>query len=458
MEYIDFLKSKEEKVVNNGFKVSREDLNNNLFEYQKDIVLWALAKGKAAVFTQCGTGKTIIQLEWANQVNKHTDGKILILTPLAVAKQTQNEGAKFGINTTICRCQEDVNSGINIANYDILHKFNLNEFVGIVLDESSCLKDFTSKTKIEIIEGFKNTKYKLACSATPSPNDHMELGNHSEFLNVMSRTEMLAMYFVHDGGSTSEWRLKGHAVNKFWKWVSEWAVMIDNPNDLGYKDKIFELPKLNIKEVIVKTKDNGNELIPHVALTLNERREARKESIEERLEAVKDLVYGTEEQWLIWCDYNYEADALREVLPNSVEVRGSDTSEFKEENLLAFAEGKIERLITKPSIASMGLNYQSCNNMIFFGLSDSYEKFYQAIKRCHRFGQTKEVNVYVVIGEKEIAVLNNIKKKQEDAETMKREMIKYANNIKNLESASKIKKVKTYDDKLKVEMTLPSWM
>lgn len=458
MDYVDFLKSKEEKVVNKGFKVSREELNSKLFEYQKDIVLWALSKGKAAVFTQCGTGKTIIQLEWANQIYKHIGGKVLILTPLAVAKQTQNEGAKFGINTTICRCQGDVNSGINIANYDILHKFNLNEFVGIVLDESSCLKDFTSKTKIEIIEGFKNTKYKLACSATPSPNDHMELGNHSEFLNVMSRTEMLAMYFVHNGGSTSEWRLKGHAVNKFWKWVSEWAVMIDNPNDLGYKDKIFELPKLNIHEVIVKTKDHNNELIPHVALTLNERREARKESIEERLEAVKDLVYGTEEQWLIWCDYNYEADALREVLPNSVEVRGSDTSEFKEENLLAFAEGKIERLITKPSIASMGLNYQSCNNMIFFGLSDSYEKFYQAIKRCHRFGQTKEVNVYVVIGEKEIAVLNNIKKKQEDAETMKREMIKYANNIKNLESASKIKKVKTYDDKLKVEMTLPSWM
>lgn len=453
MDYIKFLKSKEERFIDAGFDVDRNNLNSNLFEYQKDVVVWALRKGRAALFEDCGLGKTIQQLEWANQVSKYTGGKVLILCPLAIAKQTAREGKKFGIEVNVCRSSKDVKDGINITNYDMLHKFDLDEFKGVVLDESSILKSFTGKMRNEIIEGFKNTPYRLACTATPSPNDFMELGNHSEFLGVMTRTEMLSMYFIHDGGDTSKWRLKGHAEDKFWEWVSTWAVMIDNPSNLGYDIK-FELPELNVQDIVLKTHEETDTLVPTVALTLNERREARRNSLEDRLSKAKELVKDTNEQFLIWCDFNYESEILKKEL-KGIEVKGSDTPEHKESSMLGFSDGDIKILITKPSIAGFGMNWQQCHNIIFFGLSDSYEQFYQAVRRCWRFGQKEKVNVYVIIGEREVAVLNNIKRKQENLETMKENMIKHSKDIKNL-NVKEVKKTNRYLPQH--EMKLPVWI
>ena len=257
MKYETFLNNKNTILENSGFKVNKEELNPMMFDFQKDIVKWALAKGRAAIFADTGHGKTIMQLEWANKIHKLTGGKVLMLAPLAVTEQTQREGLKFGINVTICSSQDDIKDGINITNYEKLDKFVSKEFTAIVLDESSILKSFTGKVRNQLIDRFRNTPYKLACTATPSPNDYMELGNHSEFLGVMTRAEMLSMYFIHDGGQTSKWRLKGHAKDVFWQWVSSWAVVICNPKDLGYDVKGFTLPKLNIYLANHSSKNNN---------------------------------------------------------------------------------------------------------------------------------------------------------------------------------------------------------
>ena len=289
MEYKDFINSKNKQMKNYGFDIEKENLNPMLFDFQKDIVRWALKKGRAAVFADCGLGKTLMQLEWANQIYKHEGGKILILAPLAVATQTQREGEKFHIPVNICENQDDVKEGINITNYEKLEKFVANEFIGIVLDESSILKSFTGKVRNQIIENFRKTPYKLACTATPAPNDYMELGNHSEFLGVMTRAEMLSMYFVHDGGQTSKWRLKSHAVEIFWEWLASWSVFIDNPKNLGYEVEGYELPPLEVKEIIV----DSDELITD-KLTLTERKKARKEKIDLKLPIVLKLIFGDE--------------------------------------------------------------------------------------------------------------------------------------------------------------------
>lgn len=289
MEYKDFINSKNKQMKNYGFDIEKENLNPMLFDFQKDIVRWALKKGRAAVFADCGLGKTPMQLEWANQIYKREGGKILILAPLAVATQTQREGEKFHIPVNICESQDDVKEGINITNYEKLEKFVANEFIGIVLDESSILKSFTGKVRNQIIENFRKTPYKLACTATPAPNDYMELGNHSEFLGVMTRAEMLSMYFVHDGGQTSKWRLKSHAVEIFWEWLASWSVFIDNPKNLGYEVEGYELPPLEVKEIIV----DSDELITD-KLTLTERKKARKEKIDLKLPIVLKLIFGDE--------------------------------------------------------------------------------------------------------------------------------------------------------------------
>ena len=289
MEYKDFINSKNKQMKNYGFDIEKENLNPMLFDFQKDIVRWALKKGRAAVFADCGLGKTPMQLEWANQIYKHEGGKILILAPLAVATQTQREGEKFHIPVNICENQDDVKEGINITNYEKLEKFVANEFIGIVLDESSILKSFTGKVRNQIIENFRKTPYKLACTAIPAPNDYMELGNHSEFLGVMTRAEMLSMYFVHDGGQTSKWRLKSHAVEIFWEWLASWSVFIDNPKNLGYEVEGYELPPLEVKEIIV----DSDELITD-KLTLTERKKARKEKIDLKLPIVLKLIFGDE--------------------------------------------------------------------------------------------------------------------------------------------------------------------
>jgi hypothetical protein len=286
-EYEKFLESKKIRFESCGFEVDKNSLNSNLFNFQRDIVHWSLKKGKCAVFAGTGLGKTLIELSWANQVNKHTNGDVLILAPLAVSEQTVREGEKFGIEVNLCRSQTDVKPGINITNYEMLHKFDVSKFIGVVLDESSILKAMTGKIRTQIIEMFFKTPYKLACSATPSPNDHMELGNHCEFLNVMSFTEMLSMFFVHDGGETSKWRLKGHSVDKFWEWVASWAVMMQSPYDFGYENHFFDLPELRIHEVIA---DKSN-FATKEAKTLNEQRKVMRETIDLRTKKVASIIF-----------------------------------------------------------------------------------------------------------------------------------------------------------------------
>lgn len=424
MDYKEFLNNKKFILESNGIDIDKSDINPMLYDFQKDIVRWSLAKGRSAIFADCGLGKTPMQLEWAHQIHKHTNGKILLLAPLAVARQTQREGLKFNIESKVCESQSDVINGINITNYEKLDRFVANEFTGVVLDESSILKSFTGKIRTSIIDNFANVPYKLACTATPAPNDYMELGNHGEFNGVMTRSEMLAMFFVHDGGQTSKWRLKGHAEDIFWQWLASWSVFIDNPINLGYEMTGYDLPKLNIHEIIV----DGKEPITD-SLTLSERRQARKDSLELRCEKAAEIANNSAEQFLIWCDMNDESALLSKLINNSVEVKGSDKSEHKSNAMLGFSNGAVEKLVTKPKIAGFGMNWQNCHNMIFTGLSDSYEQFYQAVRRCWRFGQEKEVNVYIVISAKEGCVKQNIERKQADFIKMQKAMIELTKEI-----------------------------
>lgn len=448
--YDEFLKSKSVIAESAGFDIGKSELNSTLFEFQKDIVRWALKKGKAAIFADCGLGKTPMQLEWGHRVAEHTGGKVLLLAPLAVSHQTKREGEKFGITCKIVTCQEECEQGINITNYEKLDRFVANEFEGIILDESSILKHFTSKLRNQIVDNFSKTPYRLACTATPAPNDYMELGNHSEFLGVMTRTEMLSMYFVHDGGDTAKWRLKGHAEDIFWQWMASWAVVISNPKDLGYDDSGYTLPKLNVYEHVV----DGDILAP-VALSLTERREARKESLNMRVEKAADLVYTNQEQWLVWCDLNSESEALTKEIEDAVDVKGSDSPEHKANTMLGFSNGDVGVIVTKPSIAGFGMNWQNCHNMIFVGLSDSYEQYYQAVRRCWRFGQQHEVNVHIIISQREGCVRDNIYRKEADAKKMQQKMIELTKEItkKELTSTSRI----TTPYEANIDMILPQW-
>lgn len=564
-------------------------LSKSLFPFQRDIVNWALRRGRAAVFADCGMGKTAIQLEWA----RHVPGDVLILAPLAVAAQTVREGDKFGIPVNRCLSQDDVKPGINIANYERLDAFNPDKFHGVVLDESSILKSYDGKTRTQIISYFKRTPFRLAATATPSPNDYMELGNHAEYLGVMSREEMLAMFFVHDCGETQKWRIKGHAEKDFWEWVCSWAVMIRKPSDLGYDDGDFKLPALKMSEHIVRaTGAAEGELFAMPAATLAERIAARRGTVQDRAKKAAEMVNASDEQWLVWCNLNSESERLAETIDDSIEVRGSDSTEYKENAVLWFmgdickcklknrgkntradglmgigtksasidsrpgtqetqdggnsthqnqigeprlyrvrktgknatqkqvsprtskyldsrltdsenssknsqdgarsaeeqslstthtdqgpgrddsilttaikagecADSYVRRvisgsesskttqrdlsarpctcggiktkrvLISKSSIFGFGLNFQKCRNMAFVGLTDSYEELYQAVRRCWRFGQKKPVNVNLIVADIEGAVLENIKRKENDAENMAKRMVE---NMKDLNS------------------------
>ena len=421
-----------------------------LYEFQKDIVRWALKKGKACIFADCGLGKTPMQLSWAHQVCTHAGGMVLILAPLAVADQTKREAEKFGYTAKVVESQSECISGINITNYEKMDKFVANEFVGVVLDESSILKSYSGKVRTAIIQNFHSVPYKLACTATPAPNDYMEMGNHSEFCGVMTRSEMLSMFFVHDGGQTSKWRLKGHATDVFWQWLATFSVFVDNPANIGYQVSGYDLPKLNINEIIV----DGNEPIKE-SLTLTERREARKESLELRCKKAAKLVNSSNEKWLVWCDLNDESARLSELISESVEVKGSDKSEYKSNSMLAFSDGTFKCLITKPKIAGFGMNWQNCHNMIFTGLSDSYEQYYQAVRRCWRFGQEKPVNVYIIISAKEGCVKENIERKQCDFQKMQSEMTELTKEITKKELKSTCRISTPYEPTK--EMKLPDW-
>lgn len=421
--YEEFLKTKQKMHVTSGFDVNENELNNSMFDFQKFIVKRALKCGKYAVFADCGLGKTLMQLEWAYQVSKYTKGKVLILAPLAVVDQTKNEAKKFGIDT----------SNIDVNNYEQLNNIDTSLYSGVVLDESSILKNFQGATKELIIESFSNTPYKLACTATPSPNDPMELGNHSEFLDVMSRNEMLAMYFVHDGGQTSKWRLKGHANKLFYQFVGTWSIMLSNPADIGFKKDGYNLPSLNLLERKIKTKkrDNGQLFNDAIISATNFNQELRLTKIE-RLDEVVDIVNSKpNENFIIWIKQNSEGEELRKLLPDAVEVKGSDTNEWKKEKLLGFANNEFRILITKTKIASFGMNYQNCYNQIFASLDFSFEGLYQAIRRSYRFGQKKEVNIYLITTDTMANVKSAIELKQKNFEIMQNEMSKAVNeNLK----------------------------
>lgn len=423
-DYFELLEQKKKAHHFSGFELDENELNKSLFDFQKFCVLRALKAGKYALFENCGLGKTIQQLEWSYQVSKYTNKPVLILAPLAVIKQTINEGLKFGYE--VKEWSHDTN--IRIANYEQLDKIDTSIFSGVVLDESSILKNFEGATRNLIIEKFKNTPYKLACTATPSPNDPMELGNHSEFLDVMTRNEMLAMYFVHDGGDTAKWRLKGHAISSFYKWVGSWAVMMNKPSDIGFEMVGYDLPDLNFLEHQIKTKkrDNG-QLFNDVAISATNFNQELRFTKLDRLEVAAKIVNESNEPFIIWIKQDEEADLIKELIPDAVEVRGSHSPEYKEKMLLGFAKNEFRVLVTKTKIAQFGLNYQNCNNQIFASLDFSFEGLYQAIRRSYRFGQDKEVNIYIISTDTMTNVIESIKQKEKNFNIMQEEMAKAVN-------------------------------
>lgn len=424
-EYLKFLEGKQKTHVLSGFDVNENELNGYMFPFQKFIVKRALKAGKYAIFADCGLGKTLMQLEWANQVNKQTGKHVLILAPLAVSGQTIKEGDKFGIN--VCK-YDDSEAPIQISNYEQLDNIDCSKFAGVVLDESSILKNFEGQTKKLIIESFADTPYKLACTATPSPNDPMELGNHAEFLDVMSRNEMLAMYFVHDGGETAKWRLKGHATKLFYQFVGSWAIMLNKPHDIGFEMEGYHLPCLNLleRQIITPKRDNGSLFNDAIISATNFNQELRLTKIE-RLDEAAKIVNDSDENFIIWIKQNEEGEALKKLIPGAVEVKGSDSPEYKEKMLLGFANNEYRVLITKTKIAQFGLNYQNCRNQIFASLDFSFEGLYQAIRRSYRFGQKNEVNIYLITTDTMANVKQSIDQKQKQFEIMQDEMSKAVN-------------------------------
>src|ERR1051326_1803981 len=454
--YQDFLTSKQVLTAASGF--APESLSPQLFEFQRDITRCSIERGRAAIFADCGLGKTPMQLQWAEAVTRKFNKPVLILAPLAVSKQTEREGKKFGIPVTVAASDMDIRKhGVFVTNYEKLQHFDPSRFAGIVLDESSILKSFIGATRNVLIERFGSVPMKLCATATPAPNDFMELGNHSEFFGVLTRTEMLSTFFVHDGGDTAKWRLKGHAEEEYWKWICGWAVMIRKPSDLGYSDSGFELPPLKLHHVTVKSgKPMDGFLFPVEAQTLQEGRDARPASLQERVQACAELVNALTEPWLIWCDLNSEGDLLESLIPDAVQVAGADKPEVKEARMFGFTDGEHRVLVSKPSIAGWGMNWQHCNNVAFVGLSDSYEAFYQAVRRCWRFGQTKPVNCYMITCEQEGAVVKNIERKERDAQKMAKEMVKHM-SVYNTEAVHGTARTGDNYEAAK-SMTLPQWI
>lgn len=457
MNYQEFLQYKHYRHEAQGFPTAPHDLPDYLFPFQRDIVAFALTKGRAAVFADTGLGKTRMELAWADEVTREASGRVLILAPLAVAQQTVREGQNIGVPVYYTRSGDDLSEGINITNYEMLEHFNPADFTGVILDESSILKSFTGKTRTALIEAFRQTPYRLACTATPAPNDYTEIGNHSEFLGVLSRVEMLATYFVHDGGDTSVWRLKGHAQDLFWKWVSSWAVGVRKPSDLGYEDKGYDLPSMKLVKHRVGVLAEASEgmLFAMPAIGLNDQRAALRESLESRCRKVAELVNAEpDEPWLVWCELNAEGDLLEKLIPSAVQIAGSDSREFKEQTMLAFSEGKVRVLISKPSLCGFGMNWQHCARMAFVQVTHSFEQTYQAIRRCHRFGQTRSVAVHMVYGELERAIVDNLERKEAEAAAMSAAMVAHMTFENNGRASTR--ELATY--RPTIPMHIPEWL
>jgi DNA modification methylase len=448
-DYLKFLDKKRKKADKTGFVINELDLNPKLKDFQKFIVKKAIEHGKYALFADTGLGKTFMQIEWAYHVSKYTNKPVLILAPLAVVQQTIKEGIKWGYNVNLLK-SDVFGNGIFITNYDQLDNVNTFKFSGIVLDESSILKNESGKKRQLIIDLFKSTPYKLACSATPSPNDHMELGNHAEFLDVCSYHEMLAQYFVHDGGETSKWRLRKHAESDFWQFVLSWAIAIDNPSTFGFDGTGYHLEDVNYIEHLIDVKTDKTDLFGEAIVSATDLHRELKASIEDRFAKVLEIISEQpNEQFLIWGLSNDECDRLKKLIPNSVNVKGSDSPEYKAEKLNAFGNGEIQYLITKTSIAGMGLNYQNANNMIFLAYDFSFEKFYQGVRRMHRFGQKKQVNVHILTPSNQINVKGKILESQSKHIKMIQELAKKSSTYQdNSVTITKENDVITEDYKL----------
>jgi len=428
MDYQEFLQKKIKKHVLSGFDISEDKLNKHLFPFQKYIVRKALSAGKYAVFADCGLGKTLIQLEWANQVSRYTGKPVLILAPLAVSGQTIQEGQKFGIE--VVRYNEST-APIQITNYEQLDNVDCNLFAGIVLDESSILKNYTGKYKRQIISEFEHTPYKLACTATPAPNDLNEIGNHSEFLNVMDSTDMRMRWFIRDEGMNN-YRLKNHATKEFFGWIASWSSVFRSPSDIGFIQDGFDLPALNYFELMIESdkKDNGKLFNDGIVNATNFNKELRL-SIIKRMEQVQEIVNNSTEPFIIWVNQNVEADYIKKLVLGSVEVRGSEPADIKESKLTGFANGEFRVLITKKKIAQFGLNYQHCNNQVFAAMDFSFEALYQAIRRSYRFGQKRAVNICLVTIDTMRNVIDIIDKKQKEFDKMMKEISNEVNSIKH---------------------------
>jgi DNA modification methylase len=446
MDYTDFIKQKRRDEVATGHQPS--NLNEYLKPFQHAIVSWAVRRGRAAIFADTGLGKTLMQLSWAHEVASHTGGIVLVLAPLAVSEQTIEQGARFGIEVNRVPAGESPNApGVWITNYERINVIDFSSLSGIVLDESSILKSHDGKTRTAIIEACQSIPYRLSCTATPSPNDFEELGNQCEFLGVMTRTEMLATFFINDAGDTGTWILKGWGKSRFWEWMGTWAVVLRSPADIGFDGSRYDLPPLTYHEHVIQTEALGDELFSRPAMTMLERRKAQRESIEARCAALADVVNAeSDEPWLIWCHLNDEAELIKSLISGAVNVQGSDSSDSKTKHLMGFAHGDIRVLASKPKIAGYGMNWQHCARVAFVGLDDSFEKFYQAVRRCYRFGQKREVQVHIFTAENEGQILQNIKRKELLHHDMSANMIEHMKDIMNKELAGQENIVDEYKE------------
>lgn len=423
------------------------------FEFQTALIEWSLYRGRAAIFADCGLGKTLIQLAWADNVARHTDKPVLILTPLAVAHQTVAEGQKFGIECARS-AEGEINSRIVVTNYERLHYFNRDDFAGVVCDESSILKNFNGKRKSQITEFLRKVRYRLLCTATASPNDYIELGTSSEALGELGYMDMLGMFFKNDENSLhpmwhgSKWRFKKHAERDFWRWVCSWARAIRRPSDMGFSDDGFDLPELIERETIIKARTPREDMLFDLpAIGLAEQREERRRTLEERCEAATALVQDSGEPAVMWCHLNAEADRLSEIVRDAEQVSGAHSDDEKEARFLAFSRGDLRVLVIKPKIAAFGMNWQHCAHQTFFP-SHSYEQYYQGVRRSWRFGQRRPVTIDLITSEGEAGVLRNLQRKSLAADEM------FAQLVASMGEALRVREDRRFEKGVEV----PQWL
>ena len=434
--YQDFINNKQHVAGNHGFEPLY--MPDSLFDFQKYLVEWSIRKGRGAVFADCGLGKTLMQLVWAENVVRKTNGKVIIFTPLAVSVQTEKEAQKFGIDAKIF---DGKTYKITLCNYEKLHLLDPNDFVGCACDESSILKNFNGAIKAKITKFVRKMKYRSLWTATAAPNDYVELGTSSEALGYLGHMDMLNRFFKNDQnnsatkrmyGKQAKWRFKGYSQEFFWKWVSSWARAVRMPSDIGFDDGRFMLPKKNETQYVVNvSRPREGQLFPVPAVGLREEREERRTTLKERCEKIAELV-DTGKPALVWCDLNDEGDLLEKLIPGALQVKGGQKDEVKEERLVGFANNEFRVLITKPKIGAWGLNYQHCNHMTFFP-SHSYEQYYQGVRRCWRFGQKKDVQIDIVSTAGECNILANLQEKSGKADNMFKSLVKHMNDSENIE-------------------------